>query len=795
MNVTNENSSRAFSDDSAIRSEAVSAHEIPVPQSEVHDALNRIAGKSFTSIALGLGLIFSAIAIFSIFYPLKSGNLGTISYVINGLIFLSLYLVFKKWDIALHWVQPIYFFIIVLCLLHSATTLYIVPEPIQTVDFIMITIGIGFISFSTPLVIFAVLITFFTWLWLISGAPPSDQWIYFGFALFDSIVFSLVMYHIRMRTFRRLETLRIRDNIRNEQLRKAKQTADQLILAKNRFFSNISHEFRTPLTLILGPVEELLAQIHDEKSVKKLQSVHQNARKLLQLINQLLDLSKLEHGKLQMQQKRSDFIVFLKGAVAEFKSLAESKQIKLDFHAVPKSIVCDFDPEVIEKIVTNLLSNALKFTPEGGSVRVQIAASSMQSSARKPITDHCLLITVCDTGIGIAPKHLPHIFDRYYQAHASGTNEYGGTGIGLALVKELIEFYKGKIHVESVESKGTTFTVRLPYEMVELSAISIQPSGISHQLSEVSFQTLAVSGQPSVANTQLPATSIQQPATSSRQRTTSDLDIILVIEDHAELRTYIREHLEPHYKVLEAKDGEQGIELALQHVPDLVISDIMMPKKSGYEVCEFLKENEITCHIPVILLTAKVQTEDKLKGLEIGADEYLAKPFNAEELLVRVKNLIGIRRRLFEHYSKNSALEPRQMAIAAKGREFLDRLKTIVVEHLDDSHFDVEFFARKAALSRSQLHRKLRALTDQSCSEFIMAIRLHCAAELLQKNHLTISEIAYRVGFNDVSYFGKCFKKEFDCTPGKYTKKSLEMPGSVSENSLESVIPPGSKAH
>lgn len=541
---------------------------------------------------------------------------------------------------------------------------------------------------------------------------------------------------------------------------------------KTDFFANISHEFRTPLTLILGPAEQMLER-HSGDDKKNLSLIRRNAQRLLQLVNQLLDLSRLEHGGLKLQASPGDFIAFLKGLVMSFESLAERKSIALQFEAQPsegfKPSESYFDHDKIETIFINLLSNAFKFTPEGGRVSVQLSVNS-RSEAEIPTardnqsplnTGYWTLITVQDTGEGMPAEQLPYIFDRFYQVDSSSRRVHGGSGIGLALVKELVELHYGSIIVASEEGVGTTFTIRLPLGKEHLKPEEIVARGTLQGASEQDANV------PSIQQSIDPA--IQDQATSDQQRATNR-DLILLIEDNDDVRAYIREQLQPDYAILEAADGEAGIAQAIEAIPDLVISDVMMPKKDGYEVCRALRTDERTSHIPVILLTAKAGEQERLTGFETGADAYVLKPFRQQELAVRVRNLIALRRKLRQRFSTATVIKPSEVEATSMDRAFLERVIAVIEANLSEEQFHAEALAGEVAMSLSQLNRKLNALIGQPAGHLIRSLRLQRAADLLAKKSATVAEICYAVGFSDQANFTRSFKKQFGCSPSEYQK-------------------------
>ncbi|MDX2249890.1 MAG: ATP-binding protein [Bacteroidia bacterium] len=500
---------------------------------------------------------------------------------------------------------------------------------------------------------------------------------------------------------------------------------------KSRFFANISHEFRTPLTLILGPLNQFLSGKVQGEPAMLYRMMKRNAERLLQLINQLLDLSKLEAGRMQLKLIRADIYAFLRVQVGNFESLAESKNIRFHFTIPSHNLIIAFDRDKLEKTITNLLSNAFKFTPEEGDVWFAVEKIG-----------HKLEITIRDNGIGIPEDQLEHIFDRFYQVE---TDEYEGTGIGLALTKELIELHQGEISVSSELGKGSVFVVKLPID--ETSA-------------PLEAEELILS--PKI----IPTVSPVLPESSSRLN--SNLPLLLLVEDNEDVRAYLRTILQSSYKIIEAKNGNMGLECAQEAIPDLIISDVMMPEMDGIQFTRTIKTDTRTSHIPVILLTAKAGRENKLEGLETGADDYLSKPFDEEELRIRVKNLLDQRRRMGAQFGKDIIrLSPEEIMVESADKQFLDRVIRVVETYMNNEDFSIEDMGSEIGLSRSQLHRKIKALTDQSPSVFLRTLRLKRAKQLLEEKAGTSAEISYQVGFGSPAYFSKCFKDQFGVTPGE----------------------------
>ncbi|MBC8401643.1 MAG: response regulator [Candidatus Marinimicrobia bacterium] len=565
---------------------------------------------------------------------------------------------------------------------------------------------------------------------------------YFGYFLLVVGTFT-ILYRIR------LARLRLQYQVEMDHLEaKRYHEMDEL---KSRFFANISHEFRTPLTLILGPIDKILSRIKEREWVPDLQLVQKQARRLLQLVSQLLDLSRLEAKRMKLQASQRNIIPLLKVTVLSFTSLADRKKITLTFNSDREIIQVYCEKDIIVKIINNLLSNALKFTAPGGKIEVDVRTRSHYNLD----DEGALVITITDTGIGIAPERIDNIFNRFYQVDSSETREHEGAGIGLSLTKELVELHKGDISVESQEGKGTTFTVSL-----HLGKSHLKPEEIVED-----FERAGESFEPSSLLTEPELVSEQQSPTSKK-----GVPIVLIVEDNTDVRNYIHGYLKE-YRCFEAADGEEGLHLALKKIPDLIVSDIMMPKMDGVEFCKQIKSDERTSHIPVILLTAKADIESKLEGLETGADDYLTKPFEAKELKARVKNLIDQRRQLRERFRKEINPDPDDMPISPLDTEFLQNAMKAVNRHLEEPEFGVAELSKELFTSRQHLYRKLQALLGLTGQEFIRSIRLKRAARMLRSHTDQITQIAYKTGFNNPSYFTECFRKEFGQTPSSYEKQ------------------------
>ncbi|MCW9094366.1 MAG: ATP-binding protein [Ignavibacteriaceae bacterium] len=518
---------------------------------------------------------------------------------------------------------------------------------------------------------------------------------------------------------------------------------------KSRFFTNISHEFRTPLTLILGPVKQVMERIKDEKNKDELGIAHKNANKLLGLVNQLLDISKLESGNMKLRTSPINYISLLKALTLSFASYAERKRITLKFNSTEDELIVYIDKDKIEKIITNILSNAFKFTPEGGRIEVTLGKD-----------DKYVNTIISDTGIGIPGVKMSKIFDRFYQVDGSYTREQEGTGIGLALTKELVDLHRGKIEVESEESKGTTFTISIP-----LGKEHLKPEEIGEKEKEYTGDKLIPEPEDDITRKEEHKIDIELFEKET-------LPLLLIVEDNSDVRKYIKDNLTKEFRTLEAVDGEDGWNKSIEQIPDLIVSDVMMPKMDGFKLCEKLKTDERTSHIPVILLTAKAAKEDKLAGYETGADEYLMKPFEPDELRVRIKNLILQRKRLHEHFQKKGMFEFEQTNITSIDKKFIQKVIGVIKDNISNEGFNVEMLTEKMVVSRSLLNKKVVSLTGEPPKDLIKRIRLTKAVELIEKKFGNLSEIALEVGFDNPAYFSECFKKQFGVPPSQYQRKT-----------------------
>ena len=566
-----------------------------------------------------------------------------------------------------------------------------------------------------------------------------------------------------VRTYR--ARIRLQESLRYEQQRAS--DIEQLNQSKLRFFTNISHEIRTPLTLILGQVEMLLqVQSFTPTIYNKLLRIYKNSLQLKELIGELLDFRKQEQGHMKIRVSEQDLVAFLYENFLIFREYAAYRNIRLEFGREVDELPVWFDRQQMQKVVNNLLSNAFKHTPESGTVTLWVRRD-----------DDCARFGVTDTGAGIPAGEIGRIFDRFYQS-ADDSAAAQGTGIGLALTKGIVELHHGTIGVESEPGRGSTFTIALP-----LGRACFAPEQIA-------------ADTPTTVEPSHPRSATAESA-FVREREEMDEGVyrrihgarMLIVEDNEPLRDMLVQLFEPFYRVSTAADGEQGWELVLAEEPQIVLSDVVMPRLSGTELCRRIKEDINTCHIPVVLLTARTTAEHTLEGLRNGADDYIAKPFNATLLLSRCNNVVNSRIVLREKFSRQPEQSARMLATNPRDQKLIDRATEIIERHLDDPEFNVGAFSREIGMARTNLFAKLKAITGSTPNEFISTIRLKAAAAMLVGNpELNVSEIADRTGFSSAHYFSKCFKAQFGMSPLSYRK------GSSADTPAEPASPEASEA-
>ncbi|MFN0214303.1 MAG: two-component regulator propeller domain-containing protein [Saprospiraceae bacterium] len=547
-----------------------------------------------------------------------------------------------------------------------------------------------------------------------------------------------------------MKKIRLENKLRFEK-REAVRLAE-LDKLKSNFFSSVAHEFRTPITLLLEPARQLMHDTKDAAMRYRLELIWNNARKLLQFVNQLLDLSKLEAGQMPLDLRLGSPVNTVRSVAEQFQPLAGQRSIRLELELPDSTSKFIFDEIKWEQIVSNLLSNAIKFSDNGAVVTLRL--TEPESSA---LTQKKFMLEVADTGSGIAPEDLPRVFDRFFQTE----HKRGGTGIGLSLTKDLVELMGGRISVESpgLTGTGTVFRVDLPSELANLE--QIESSGQATQANDNHHFVSKFQSPLEDDKGQVPL------AKGNRENVSSPL--LLLIEDDTELRQFIRVSLPSSYRIAEAANGAEGIQMAFEWVPDLVITDLVMPEKDGFEVVETLKKDPATSQIPIVLLTAKSSFESKMQGLQRGADVYLTKPFRADELIAHVENLLVSRQMLHEHFSKSTLnktlVESVTLAMPKQENEFLQRLIQVIEDNLEHEGMDADAFARAVFISRSQLHRKISALTGLSLTEFVRNHKLDRAREMLVNRKGSVAEISWRTGFQNTKYFSTCFKERFGVTP------------------------------
>lgn len=518
---------------------------------------------------------------------------------------------------------------------------------------------------------------------------------------------------------------------------------------KSRFFTNISHEFRTPLTLINGYTENLMNVFPSNTANKQLLAIDQNAKTLLKLINELLDISKLESGEMVLKYTQQNIVFYLKNIFYSVESFSDLKNISLNFISDDEEIQMAFDTEKMNTIILNLISNALKFTPENGKITFTIQRQN----------ENQITICICDNGIGIATEYLPHIFNRFYQADNSDTRMYEGSGIGLALAKELIELHKGTISAHRNEEltgeNGTTFRIKLPIGEISNTNL-VQPEQ---------------SNQPELQS-KIPIDFILKDAIELPDFDNSK-KIVVLVDDNLIIRTFIKAILKTNYKIVEAADGLEGIELAKTIIPDIIITDVMMPKLDGISMVQQLRNDDKTSHIPIIMLSGKAALEDKLTGLEAGIESYLTKPFSVKELQLIIHNLIHKRELLRSKYQNKFVVSTDEIPLESVDQQFLEKVILHIKTNIENTNYSVEQLGEHMHMSSSQLHRKLHALLNQAPGQLIRNIRLQRAADLIKQNAGSLAEICYLTGFNDQTYFSRAFKNQFGCSPSTYKKNRI----------------------
>jgi signal transduction histidine kinase/ligand-binding sensor domain-containing protein/DNA-binding response OmpR family regulator len=572
---------------------------------------------------------------------------------------------------------------------------------------------------------------------------------YYAYILYSLLVTAGVLY-FRYISIQKLKRQFALEQIKNQaaQQRKESERIHELDMLKLKFLTNLSHEFRTPISLILGPTETLLSQEKNKDSSAELHIVKRNAKRLLNLVNQLLDFRKMEEHELKLQPSEGDLVSFIKEVCDSFKDISERKKIDFVFNTKVDQLYTAFDHDKIERILFNVLSNAFKFTLEGGKISLQLEKTERNSDP----SNVWVAIKITDTGIGIPHDKKEKIFDRFFQNSTSASILNQGTGIGLSITKEFVKMHGGTIEVESEIEKGTSFKINLPFT----------PLTPQNANSEVAIE------EETTKEIELPVAAETNGFNSGN---TTEMPSILLVEDNEDFRFYLKANLRLHYKVFEAADGKEGWQKTLAHHPLLVVSDINMPNMDGIELTQKLKSDKRTSHIPIILLTALTGEEDQLRGLGTGANDYITKPFNFEILNAKIKNLLLLNSTLKNVYSKQIKVLTPEVKIESDDEKLLTDITLYLEENLTNPDLSVEELSRHVGMSRSSLYNKILEITGQTPVEFIRSYKLDKAAVLLEKSDMNIAQVGYSVGFSTPNYFAKSFKAKFNMLPSEYIKK------------------------
>ena len=563
--------------------------------------------------------------------------------------------------------------------------------------------------------------------------PPfwMSWWAYLLYAVGLVIVLFLARYRMLKREREKFHLQQIENEVaKNEEINNM----------KFRFFTNVSHELRTPLTLIISPLEGMLKETTDELQSTRLQLMYRNAQRLLHLVNQLLDFRKGEMSTHQLSLSEGDIISYVHSVCNSFLLMADKKHIQFSFFSGIDTFSMAFDADKVGKIVMNLLSNAFKFTPEGGRVTVMIEHVAG--------TPDILEIKIADTGIGISDVDKEHIFERFYQAGHKGVEETTGNGIGLSLVRDFVTLHEGEVKVFDNIGMGSVFVIQFPVKHVETQVQLPEETGMPAGDEEDK--------------------EMKEEAREEMER--KNFPLLLIVDDNEDFRIFMRYSLELQYRVKLAVNGKEAWEMMQEELPDLVISDVMMPQMDGNELCRLIKQDKRTAHIPVILLTARQNTEAKLEGLQTGADDYVTKPFNMTILVLRIRKLIELSR---YHRVTQGMIDPApsEIVITSLDEKLIEKAIKYVEDNMSRTELSVEELSRELGMSRVHLYKKLLQITGKTPIEFIRVIRLKRAAQLLRESQLHVSEVAFEVGFNNPKYFSRYFKDEFGVLPSVYQEK------------------------
>ncbi|AXT50259.1 hybrid sensor histidine kinase/response regulator [Aquimarina sp. BL5] len=552
-----------------------------------------------------------------------------------------------------------------------------------------------------------------------------------------------------------------------------KEKYEEFQRVKLEFFTNISHELRTPLTLIKGPLKYLQKNdkdISEEVRQEQYGLMQKNSDYLLRLVNQLLDFRKVNQGKMRLVMRKSNIISFIKEVCEPFQFLAHKNQIIFSFDFSDEKIITWFDHDALEKIMNNLLSNAFKFTPQKGEIKIDVSLAkrkpqnkNTEEESTKELYD--VIIKVKNSGDVIDEEKLNNIFKRFYTENENVKNNLKGVGIGLSYVKDIVELHQGKIKVKSNKKKGTVFTVNLPFEKeayLDIPEITCKhKSDSDYKVRTSELDSMAISINDELVDLNL-------------AKEKSSLPVLLVVDDNADIRNFLKQALSERYVIYEADNGKKGFEIANKLLPNVIITDLVMPVMDGIEFCKKVKSNKETSHIPVIMLTAKLSQESEIEGRQIGADGYIRKPFDIELLELKLKNTLDYREKLRNTFNKNITFQPKDVTVTTLDEKFLQQAIEIVEKHMMNTDFSVEMLVKEMGLSRSNIYLKFKEITGLSSSEFIRNIRLKRAVQLFEKSDYSVKEIMYMTGFNTASYFAKCFKKQFGVIPSEYVRQSVK---------------------
>lgn len=581
----------------------------------------------------------------------------------------------------------------------------------------------------------------------ITVLPPfwKTTWAYFLYGLLIVGILWFARYMVLLRARMRFQI---------DQERKEAKRMHELDLMKIRFFTNVSHEFRTPLALILTPVEKMMKNTHEEPQKKYFQLIHRNAKRLLNLVNQLLDFRKLEMEEIYLNPSENDIIRFTRDITCSFSDIAEKKNIRFSFHTSIDTLITSFDRAKVERILFNLLSNAFKFTPEYGNVEVDVKMNHYEMDI---VNDKEVIeIRVKDTGIGIPAEKRDKIFERFFQYNVPGEMINQGSGIGLAITKEFVRLHGGSITVESEPGKGSCFLVCLPVTAIPVTTV-LQ-------------EELTTNGSDNLPHSSENDNGVEHAEKKENGKKFS----VLLVEDNEDFMFYLKDNLRAPFTIIEAPNGKEGWQKVLSQHPDLAVSDIMMPEMNGIDLCRKIKEDPRTSHIPVILLTARSSEETQMVGYTTGANDYITKPFSFEILLSRINNLLVQQENLKKNFQKQIAIHPDDITVASADEKLIRQAWEVIQKNIDNTNFSVDDLSKAMFMSRATMYKKITALTGITPVEFIRSVRIKHAAQLLEKTQMTVSEIAFEVGFNNTKYFVKYFKEEFNLLPSAYRNISRQ---------------------